>query len=245
MMTNPRVMALIPARGGSKGIPRKNIRLLAGKPLIAWTIATALECKSIERVIVSTDDPEIAAIAEHYGAEVPFLRPAALATDAAPTQGTIEHVLQWLVDHEAYRPDYLLILQPTSPLRTSQDIHAAIEIAAALDADTLVSVSELTHSHPAYALTLDDAGLLRTFTGMDLRECERKYPRRQDLPPAYLRNGAIYLARPSLPLDGGSIYGPETYGYLMPAERSLDIDDLPDFELADRILRERTTRETD
>ena len=133
------ILGLIPARGGSKALPHKNIRQFAGKPLIAWTIETALACPMLDRTIVSTDDPEIADVSRHWGAEVPFLRPAELARDDTPGIEPVLHAVRWLGENEGYRPDYVMVLQPTSPLRTTEDIEAAIQLARDRQADGVVS----------------------------------------------------------------------------------------------------------
>lgn len=238
------ILGLIPARGGSKSVPRKNIRILAGKPLIAWTIEAALVCSLLDRVIVSTDDIEIANVARGYGAEVPFLRPGELAQDDTPGIEPLLHAVRWLDEHEDYRPDYALMLQPTSPLRTTEDIEAAINLAISNDADSVVSVCEVRY-HPYWTMRLDADGTLSDFHGLDLCDLQRKYPRRQDLPPAHAENGAIYLAKRSVLLECQAFYGKRLYGYVMPAERSLDVDTLWDLYLANLILQGRRAHERD
>lgn len=139
------ILGLIPARGGSKGIPRKNIKLLAGKPLIAWTIEAALDSSCFARLIVSTDDAEIASVARQYGAEVPFLRPAELASDAASSMDVVLHGLDWLAQAAQSLPGLVMLLQPTSPLRTPEDIQAAITLQTEKNAEAVVSVCEAAH----------------------------------------------------------------------------------------------------
>ncbi len=229
----PTILAIIPARGGSKGVPRKNIRILSGKPLIAWTIETALACLLLDRVIVSTEDQEIAEIARTHGAEVPFLRPESLAKDDTPGLEPVIHALLWLEENQAYRPDYVLLLQPTSPLRISQDIKRAIEKLKSSNSEAIISVTPVKH-HPYWTKRLTDDGKLKDFLLVD-------HPLlRQDLPPAYALNGAIYLATRDVVLQQHSFYAQNnTNGYVMPPERSLDIDSSWDFEVADLILRKR------
>jgi CMP-N-acetylneuraminic acid synthetase len=188
------ITAIILARGGSKGIPRKNIRLLAGKPLIAWTIEAALNSPNVSRVILSTEDLEIAEVGRQYGAEVPFLRPAELALDTTTSIDTVLHTLNWIRDNEKQAPEYIMLLQPTSPLRTTEDIEAAINISSVQGAESVVSVCEVKH-HPYWNLKIDEDGLLCNYLGLDLTEVQQKYPRRQDLQPAFSLNGAIYLIR--------------------------------------------------
>lgn len=225
------MLAIIPARSGSKGIPRKNITLVAGKPLIAYTILTALKTGHLERVIVSTDSPKIASIARSFGAKVPFLRPASLAKDETPGILPILHALHWLEENEGYRPCYVICLQPTSPLRAVEDIENVIRIAEAKKAESLISVSP-AKDHPYWMKKMDRKGRLRDFIALN-----RPIPRRQVLPRIYALNGAIYLARREVLLNRRTWYTKRTYAYVMPCERSLDIDTPWDLHLADLILR--------
>jgi N-acylneuraminate cytidylyltransferase/CMP-N,N'-diacetyllegionaminic acid synthase len=241
---NKIVLGIIPARGGSKAIRGKNIAIVAGKPLIAYTIQAALDANHIDRVIVSTDSQEIAEVACAYGAEVPFLRPPELAQDDTPGIEPVLHAVQWLDEHEGYRPDYVILLQPTSPLRSVHDIEAAIDLALTNNADSVISVCEVKH-HPYWAMRLNEDGRLVSFLGMNLDNLLQKYPRRQDLPLVYAENGSIYLAKRSVLLEHKSFYGKRVYGYVMPDERSLDIDSLWDLQLAELILKEKMRHERD
>lgn len=227
------VVGLITARGGSKGIPRKNVKLLAGKPLIAWTIEAALKSGKLSRIIVSTDDDEIIQVAQAWGAETPFVRPTEVSQDNSPHILAVEHAIHWLEEHEHTRPEYILLLQPTSPLRMAEDINAAIEIAAGNQAEAVVSISETKH-HPYLTKHILPNGLLADFVSTDL-----SYLRRQDLPPAYAINGAIYLNRSDSLLNARTFLPPNTYGYVMPLERSLDIDSPWDFYLTELILNHK------
>jgi CMP-N,N'-diacetyllegionaminic acid synthase len=227
----PKCLALIPARGGSKGVPRKNIARVGGKPLIAWTIESALKADCIERVIVSTDDEEIAQVARHLGAEVPFLRPAELARDDTPGIDPLLHAVEWLAAHENYLPEWVMLLQPTSPLRTSGDITAAFALARDRQADAVVSITSAS-VHPFWTKKIDETGRLSDFVASNESET-----RRQDLPPAYSPNGAIYLIRRESLLAARNFFGNQTYAYVMPQERSLDLDTAWDLHLADLILR--------
>ncbi|MCU0594939.1 MAG: acylneuraminate cytidylyltransferase family protein [Desulfobacterota bacterium] len=229
----PRVIAVITARGGSKGIPGKNIARVGGKPLIAWSIEAALSSSCLSRVLVSTDSPEIARVATAFGAEVPFLRPAELATDEAPHIAVLEHVLQWLGQESQTPPDYLMTLQPTSPLRTAVDIDRAVVIAQTHEAIAVVSVCETGH-HPYLAKTITQKGMLRDFLQKEIESL-----RRQDLPPVYALNGAIYLNRAESIRKDRTLLPAGTYAYIMPPERSLDIDAPWDLHLADLILRDK------
>jgi CMP-N-acetylneuraminic acid synthetase len=230
-------LALVPARSGSKGIPRKNIADLAGKPLLAWTIAAALASRIPLRVVASTDCPEIAQIARLYGAETPFLRPAELARDESPAISTIFHALDWLEQEEGYRPDTVLYLQPTSPFRTAGDIDAAFSVLDATGADSVIGVSE-AHPHPYDMMQLRSDGRL----GFFLSE-QKDAVRRQDFPPAYAVNGAIFLTRTASIRAEKSLFPARTYPFVMPRERSLDIDSSSDLHLARLILSEEKSHE--
>jgi CMP-N,N'-diacetyllegionaminic acid synthase len=227
------VLAVIPARGGSKAIPRKNLAALAGKPLIVWTIEAARASQCLSRVVVSTDDPEIADVAAASGAGVPFIRPAELAQDETPAIEPILHAVDWLNKHEGYRPDFVMILQPTSPLRQAEDIDAAVRLAHEQKADAVVSVSP-AHKHPFWMKRVTEDGRLENFF-----EQPKEYVRRQDLPPAYELNGAIYLVQRELLIKSKTFYTDRTFAYVMPHERAVDVDDSWDLYLADLILRNR------
>ena len=161
-----RVLAVITARGGSKGLPQKNIRPLAGKPLIAYTIDTASQARLLDRTVVSTDDQQIAEIARQHGAETPFLRPPQLATDDISVYPALAHAVQWLEEHEDYHPDYVMLLQPTSPLRTVEDIDNSIMIALEKDADGVVSLCEAKH-HPYWMKRVTVDGQIVDFIPQD------------------------------------------------------------------------------
>lgn len=227
------VLALITARGGSKGIPGKNIADLAGKPLIAWTIEAAMGAAAVSRVIVSTDDAAIAAVSERWGAEVPFLRPAELAADASPHLPVLLHALAWVEEHDARSYEYILLLQPTSPLRTTGDIESAVKLALDQQADGVVSVCP-AHPHPFLSRRITDDGRLEEFAPRP-----KGYLARQTLPPAYMLNGAIYLVRSDVLTTRQTFYTENTFAYVMPPERSLDIDTPWDLYLANLILRDR------
>jgi CMP-N,N'-diacetyllegionaminic acid synthase len=224
------VYGLITARGGSKGIPGKNIKPLAGKPLIAYTIEAALRSRKLARTLFSTDDEGIAAVARKHGAEVPFIRPSDLAGDDSSHISVVEHALHWLEKHENVRPDYLMLLQPTCPFRTTADIDAACDLAEARKPRAVVSVTE-SHSHPYLAKSIAADGTLKNFMSHDL-----KYERRQDLPRAYSLNGAIYLNRRESLLEERVFVPPGTLPYVMPRERSMDIDSLWDWQVAEWVL---------
>lgn len=224
-------LALIPARAGSKRLPNKNLLPVAGKPLIAWTIEAALASGCFDRVLVSTDSEALADIARAHGAEAPFLRPAELSSDTASSMDVIRHALGWLEAAHGL-PETTTLLQPTSPLRTADDIRAAFARFRDTGADSVVSVSEAEHS-PLWSNTLPEDGSLAGFLRPEVLG-----KRSQDLPTYYRLNGAIYIARTSSLLAQGGFLGANSYAYVMPAERAIDIDHCADLLLADILLRE-------
>ena len=225
------ILGLIPARGGSKGIPQKNLAPLAGRPLIAHTIEAGLAAPSLSRLIVSTDDERIAEVSRELGAEVPFLRPAELATDQAPALAVIRHALEWL-DQSGWRAEAVVYLQPTSPLRRAEHIEAAVEKLLEERADTVVSVVEVPHQmNPVSVMKLEN-GRLKPFLG------QAGPLRRQDKPRVYARNGPAVLAlRRETVLEGNTLYGPRTLPLVMEPAESLDIDSPFDLELAEWLLQ--------
>jgi CMP-N,N'-diacetyllegionaminic acid synthase len=230
------VIAVITARGSSKGMVRKNVLPLAGKPLIAWTICAALESNSFTRIIVSTDDEEIAQVSREWGADVPFTRPSQLAQDDSEHVDVVEHAIQWLEKNENICPDYVMLLQPTSPLRTAVDIRLAIEMAQANDAIAVISACE-SDCHPVLSKRILDDGTLSNFFSSGITAS-----RRQLLQPAYAVNGAIYLNHRKSFLSQRTFWPQGSYAYIMPAERSVDVDMPWDFSLAELILRDRFER---
>ncbi|MBF0124381.1 MAG: acylneuraminate cytidylyltransferase family protein [Magnetococcales bacterium] len=226
------VLAVIPARGGSRGVPRKNVRLLAGRPLIAWSIGAAQACPAIDRLIVSSEDDEIIEVAQQWGCEVPFRRPAALATDHASSIDVLLHALDTLADQQQ-RYDWLLLLQPTSPLRTDEDIQMALRLCRRDDVAAVVSLVAAAHP-PQWSYYLDHDVLQPVMAGPVI-------PRRQDLPQAYTLNGAVFMARVDWLRHNRSFLTAESRGFVMPAERSIDIDSELDFALAELLARSRNT----
>ena len=221
-----KTFGLIPARGGSKGIPRKNIKLIAGKPLIAWTIEAALRSSLLSAVVVSTDDPEIADMARRAGAQVPFMRPAELAQDQTPGLDPVLHALDQLPQF-----DSVLLLQPTSPLRTTEDIDACLCLAMRHHATSVVSVSE-PDTHPYWTYRLSGGQTLDRLIDAP------RVTRRQDLPEVVALNGALYFAEASWLRSSGSFIGTETLAYVMARERSVDLDTPLDWKLAELLLKE-------
>lgn len=232
-MKGTEVLAIIPARGGSQGVPQKNVREAGGRPLIAWTCAAAKASASVNRVIVSTDDVGIAAVARKHGAEQPFLRPADLAHSKSSGMDVLLHALEWLDANEGYRPDKVVYLQPTSPLRTSEDIEAALALLRAKNASGVVSVTP-THHHPFWIKKIGEGGRLANFL-----DSTPEIPNRQQLPPAFALNGALYAYDRAAVLRDRSWFPDPTLGYVMPPERSLDVDTPFDLHLVDLLLREK------
>ena len=234
-MKEQKILAVITARGGSKGIPQKNIKMLLGKPLIAYTIKVALQSKTLNRTIVSTNDETIAHISKQYGAEVPFLRPQHLATDTATSLSVLQHAVRYLEEKEDYLADIIVCLQPTSPLRSAEDIDQAVNLCFATGTDSVVSLCQAEH-HP-YWMKKVVAGRIYPLMEVD----DEKYQRRQDLPPVYQLNGAIRVIKRNILLEEERMAGDNTLAYIMPQERSIDIDTPIDFKIAELILRGEST----
>jgi N-acylneuraminate cytidylyltransferase len=230
---NQQTLAVIPARGGSKRIPRKNLREVDDKPLISHTIQQAEAADEIDRAIVSTDDEEIAKVATEHGGDVPFERPAELATDTATLDGTITHAVEWMEGKDT-RYDYVCALQVTSPLRTSEDIDESIERLMDSTADSCVSISEYV-TPPQWAVESDEEGFLHEFFDYDFLWADQP-SRSQDIPELYHPNGAIFVARTEAWRGHESFYTPRTIGYEMPPERSFDIDEPWELELVRNLM---------
>jgi len=233
-------LGVVTARGGSKGIPGKNLKLLAGRPLVAYTIESARSSGVFDRIVMSTDDPAIADTAKALDCEVPFLRPSELAGDDTPHLAVMQHAVGWLREHDRYEPDAVMILQPTSPLRRAADIRAAVDLIVATAADSVVSVSPIpAHYNPMRALRLDDRGRATLFVnGNPVRT---RINRRQDMPPAWTMNGAIYLFRTRLLFAREpTLYGDDTAAYVMPSDLGLSIDDPEDWSAVERVLLGRS-----
>lgn len=225
MIDGARVLALIPARGGSKGVPGKNIRPVGGRPLLAWTVAAARNSAYVDRVVLSSDDDAIMQAARDAGCEVPFRRDAALATD---TVASIDVVLDAVDRVPGF--DIVVLLQPTSPLRTASDIDGALERMQAVAAPSCVSVRE-AQDHPYWTYRIEAGGALGAFVPQ-----ATAVTRRQDLPAAWCLNGAVYAARVDWLRAHRGFVGSGTVGFEMPIERSLDIDTLHDLERLEAIM---------
>ncbi|MDP6785655.1 MAG: acylneuraminate cytidylyltransferase family protein [Rhodospirillales bacterium] len=227
MIEGKRVLAVITARGGSKGLPGKNLSDAGGKPLIAWSIEAAQGSRFIDRTVLSSDDAGIMATATLWGCEAPFVRPPELATDEAPIEGALLHALDEI--GEVF--DYVVLLQPTSPLRQAADIDGAIETCHASGAPACISVSAPAKS-PYWMFTLDDEGRMRR-----LIETAGPTHRRQDLPEVVAANGAVYVMAVPDFRQSGQIYSAEAVAHVMAPERSLDVDSAMDLALVDALLK--------
>lgn len=228
MYSNNKFLAIIPARSGSKGLQGKNIKNLNGKPMIAYSIEAAKNSKIFDDIIVSTDSQEYANISLEYGASVPFLRPEYLSSDTATTNDVVEYTIKEL-KKVGKEYDYFMILQPTSPLRTSEDIIEAVKLLIEKEANSVVSVCEAEHS-PLYMNTLDESLCMSGFISKDIKT------RRQELPKYYRLNGAIYICKIEYFLEHKYFYGEKSYAYVMDKKKSIDIDDEFDFILTDYLM---------
>ena len=224
MINGKRVLAIIPARKGSKGLPLKNIRPLGGKPLLAWPIAAARASVHVDRVIISTDDQGFADIAVTHGAEAPFLRPAELASDTAPSIGFILHALDTLAEAgDVY--DYVVLLEPTSPLTEGSDVDSALDQLIAAEADAIVGVSRLEATHPAFAVRKADDGVITPFAAATFGDM----PRRQDIEPLFVLDGSLYISSiDALRRERGFCHA-RSVGYETARHKAHEVDDLVDF----------------
>lgn len=231
------ILGVVPARGGSKALPRKNLAPLAGRPLIAWTAEAAANSRRITRVILSTDDEEIAEVGRRMGLEVPFMRPAHLAADDTPITPVLIDLLTTLRTRDGYVPEAVVLLQPTSPLRTAEHIDAAVNLLRQTGADTVVSVIPVPHRFtPGSLMRLDGERLVHLSDAPIVTQ-------RQDKPPLYARNGpAVLVVRSSVLLERGTLYGDDVRPFVMPAEDSIDIDEQADLDIAAWLLRRRVPR---
>lgn len=236
MIDGKRVLALVPARRGSKGLPLKNIRPLGGKPLLAWPIEAARQSRYVDRVVISTDDAEFAAIAKAAGADAPFLRPAALASDTSPSIDFILHALDALAAAgDDY--DYVALLEPTSPLTEASDVDAALEtlVAHQAQADAIVGVTAMTSSHPAFAVRIASGGLIEPHSSPSFGQL----PRRQDIEPLYSLDGSLYISSTTALRREHGFYHYRTLPYATPRWKSFEVDDLVDFICIEAVLAQR------
>lgn len=225
MINEKKVLALIPARGGSKGVPRKNVRMLGGKPLIAWTIEAAIQSKYIDRVMLSSEDEEIIEVAKKWGCDVPFVRPKELAQDDTPSMEVILHGIEQVKGY-----DYIVLLQPTSPFRTTEDINKCIEKCVENNQESCVSIVEVSQN-PYWMYTVKENEVLNP-----LIEIDDKYYQRQKLPKTYILNGAVYVASIEWLKQSKSFLSKNTTSVEMTKEKSIDIDTMLDFKVASLLI---------
>ena len=234
MISGKRVLALIPARGGSKGLPKKNIIELNGKPLLGWPIQAAQKSRYVDRVALSTDDMSIAKKALDYGADVPFMRPAELATNTASSASVIKHAISALKE-EGDSFEYVVLLEPTSPLTEAVDVDNALKI---LDskrsiADSIVGVSKVVATHPDFNVLINENGLIRAFLSSDFALLKR----RQDLTELYFLDGSLYISDVSVFLMENSFYHDRTLGYVFPKWKAFEVDDIIDLICVEAIMK--------
>lgn len=234
----PNIVAFIFARGGSKGVPRKNVRLLAGLPLIAHSILQARNSRMINRVVVSTDDAEIANVSKEYGAEVPFIRPAELARDDAPEWLAWQHALTAVEKDDASKVDVFVSLPPTSPMRATEDIDACVNMLLDDKADIVITVRPSERSPYFNMVTLNEAGVAQLAMQPD-----NVINRRQDAPAVYDVTTVAYAARPEFVRKAGSIFEGTVKAVIVPAERSVDIDTELDFKFAEFLFEQSQRRD--
>jgi CMP-N-acetylneuraminic acid synthetase len=226
------ILGIITARGGSKGIPGKNIKPLCGKELIAYTIEVAKESKLLNHLIVSTDDEEIAKVSRKYGVDVPFMRPKELAEDSTAHVPVIQHAVKFFEKDQGIKIDYIVIFQPTSPFRIVEDIDKTVEKLIQSGADSAVTLVEVKENHPVKIKKLEGDRVLPYSVD------EKEGMRRQDFPLAYKRSGAVYAMKRETVMDKNLLYGEYVVGHVVPRERSLDIDEPFDWIKADYMLEE-------
>ena len=241
MINRKSVLAIIPARGGSKGLPQKNILPLVDKPLIAWSIEVGKESKYIDKLIISTDDKKIAGVAESYHCEVPFIRPENLSSDETETIDVLIHAYKYFTENnEAY--DYLILLEPTSPLRDSNDIDIAMDM---LDsnrerADSIVGVAKVEATHPVFDVRINDGGLIEPYATENFSTF-----RRQEIEDLYHFEGSLYISDTKVLLKEKTFYHERTLPYIVPRWKSLEIDEMVDMITAEALINNKSLLNTD
>lgn len=231
------ILGIVPSRGGSKTIPRKNIKAFLGKPLLGWTIEVAKESGVFDRLILSTEDEEIARTGKGFGAEVPFLRPQELSRDVTPTAPVVRHAVEWLDIHEGWIPHFVMVLEPTSPGRRAFHIREAATLLQTSGGDSIASISEVPHHYvPIKLLELREDGMINGIDGTPVRNMIH---RRQDLPSYYGFDGLIYACKVDLVMtDPPTLWGEKVVGYVVDSKYSVDLDRPEDWVAAEAKLRE-------
>jgi len=232
MNSNQKILAVIPARSGSKGVKNKNIKILGDKPLVCHSIESALASNLITDVVVSTDSEEISKIAKESGAQVPFIRPKKLAIDIAESYPVIHHAILEMQTIKEIKYDYFIMLQPTSPFRSTDDINLALNKLIDSNFDSIVSVVDVGGFHPLRMKKINNNGMLLNYVK---QEGENMLPR-QKLEPVFIRNGSIYASKTSVLFSYDSLVGPRCLPYIMSSEKSINIDSKIDFKIAENII---------
>jgi len=227
-----RAIGVIPARGGSKGIPRKTLAPLRGKPLVAYTIEAGLGARLLTDVVVSTEDEEIAAICRERGAQVPFMRPAELATDRAPSLPVVQHAVREMEERTGQPYDVVVMLQPTTPLRRAADIDGGIELLIRTGADSVISVVDVGGVHPFRMKRIVGENRLINYIDQGFEDMRP----RQELPAVYIRSGALYIARRNVVMEQNSLVGQDCRAYIMDEERAVNIDTPNELVLAEYLV---------
>jgi len=230
MYKGKRILAIIPARGGSKGLPGKNIRNLCGKPLIAWSIEHAQKSELVDEIFISTDSAEIAAVAEKYGAAVPELRPAEYAVDTAPSSAFIVYTLEKL-KKEGKEFDYFILLEPTSPLRDPEDVDNSLKMLIDKGEETIVGVCESEASNPSFLNIINPDGTIAPYSGGFTTK------RRQEIEPVYFHEGSVYASSVEAYLRTKAFYHEHTLPYIVPKWKSYEVDDIVDFTVIEAIMK--------
>ena len=225
-------LAIIPARGGSKGLPGKNIKEICNKPLIAWSIEAGLKSQYLDEVVVSTDYQDIANISKQYGASAPFLRPDCLASDTTTSFEAIKHAIDYYKNELNKEFDYIVLLEPTSPLRESNDIDLAIEDLMNSNADSIVGIGKTEDQNPAFLVNMNNK---RYISGYEDKAMSIK--RRQDILDVYFFEGSIYISKITSLLENKTFYHEKTIGYVFPKYKTLEIDDMDDFIMVEAMMR--------
>lgn len=236
MFSGSTILTIVPARGGSKGLPGKNVKPLLGKPLVGWTIEQALKCRHVDEVIVSTDSKEIAAVSERFGAHVPFLRPTHLSTDAVAGADVIVHALDWYLEEQNREFDLVMWLEPTSPLRRKGDLDRAVEqLLTSRDRPTsLVSLGEVHMEHPSIVKVLDSKNFVKPL----MKDLAPVY-QRQQVTPVFFPYGVVYISRVEAFRNAMTFYQEKTAAYHIERWQNYEIDDLYDFLCVEAILKEK------
>lgn len=234
MINQKKVLAIIPARGGSKGLPGKNIRILHDRPLIAWPIRAALNSRYIDKVVVTTDDSDIAKIALEYGADVPFMRPVEFAKDTSPSSEAIIHAIEFCTKADGMY-DYIVLLEPTSPLTEAADVDKALETLESSKGLAIVGASKVESTHPDYCATIGPDSFLKPFN----RESFAKPIRRQDVDELYFFEGSLYISDTKKYLETQTFYHELTLPYVVPAWKALEIDTLLDFFKIEAVIKNK------